>query len=306
MLTSSTLGHILVVMMAMGTTHVDARVRHPAPKGRWLTGGPTGTEDTIQRQGLKDGYYSADGSDNARIWSTEQARKCVKGKVVVFGGDSYSMQCYMGLSEVLTGEVITNEVASGSRRSVALREAQTAMASLAPDDIHVAWTCSKIDECYGDRGYLDLCIKCLQTHHADVVVLSTGIHMMSRFRKVYQADADTISSRRFQQDKMSTMLNETLNAFENVPNLIWGTPPSYRKAKIPEKYRETMPLSDMEHYYYETLRLANMKRVRVVDFHTMTEACAWDNCTSDGGHRARFVNRAKAQAVLELMCPDMK
>ena len=28
----------------------------------------------------------------------------------------------------------------------------------------------------------------------------------------------------------------------------------------------------------------------------------WDNCTVDGGHRARFVNRAKAQLLLETLC----
>ena len=39
-----------------------------------------------------------------------------------------------------------------------------------------------------------------------------------------------------------------------------------------------------------------------LDFFELTRACMWDNCTSDGGHRSRFVNRMKAQMLVNMLC----
>ena len=47
-------------------------------------------------------------------------------------------------------------------------------------------------------------------------------------------------------------------------------------------------------------------RVRLADYHQLTYACVWDNCTADGGHRGRFVNRGKAQVLLAQMCPERR
>ena len=42
--------------------------------------------------------------------------------------------------------------------------------------------------------------------------------------------------------------------------------------------------------------------VPILDFYQLTRGCTWNNCTIDGGHRSRFVNRMKAQKVLNLIC----
>lgn len=34
----------------------------------------------------------------------------------------------------------------------------------------------------------------------------------------------------------------------------------------------------------------------------MLQSCYMENCSSDGGHRARFVNRWKAQLLLNMLC----
>merc|ERR1712127_449524 len=33
-----------------------------------------------------------------------------------------------------------------------------------------------------------------------------------------------------------------------------------------------------------------------------TGLCVWSNCTADGGHRSRYVNRMKAQYLLNMVC----
>ena len=39
-----------------------------------------------------------------------------------------------------------------------------------------------------------------------------------------------------------------------------------------------------------------------VDIRALTGSCVWSRCFSDGDHRSRFVNRMKAQILLNLMC----
>jgi hypothetical protein len=34
----------------------------------------------------------------------------------------------------------------------------------------------------------------------------------------------------------------------------------------------------------------------------LSKSCQWENCTNDGYHRARFVNRWKAQILLNSIC----
>lgn len=47
---------------------------------------------------------------------------------------------------------------------------------------------------------------------------------------------------------------------------------------------------------------AQQFRLPMVDFFTVTALCKWSNCTADGGHRSRFLNRIKANIVLNLLC----
>ena len=39
-----------------------------------------------------------------------------------------------------------------------------------------------------------------------------------------------------------------------------------------------------------------------LDFYHLTDACPYQNCTTDGSHFQRFVNRQKAQAFLNMVC----
>lgn len=44
-----------------------------------------------------------------------------------------------------------------------------------------------------------------------------------------------------------------------VPHIVWASAPSYTKERIPMPYRETMPLSSMDHVYAQTMMLAEVR-----------------------------------------------
>lgn len=44
-----------------------------------------------------------------------------------------------------------------------------------------------------------------------------------------------------------------------VPHIVWASAPSYTKEKIPMPYRETMPLSSMDHVYAQTMMTAEVR-----------------------------------------------
>merc|ERR1711862_347296 len=92
-------------------------------------------------------------------------------------------------------------------------------------------------------------------------------------------------------------LNET-------KGVIYASLPGMQFNKIPKSYR------NMTHHTYAhdlytallpVLAPAN-KQKPFLDFFQLTSACVWNNCSFDGGHRSRFVNRWKAQILLNTIC----
>lgn len=270
-------------------------------EGRWLTAPAAEAVDAVQQHALSEGFYvdTAEGT-SPRLFSSEQARACLAGKSIAVSGDSYTKQLAIGLIEVLTGKLTNSVIRNARKRQRALEAAlATAASDLTPRGINISFPCMK--PCYGWSGRMLQCASCLKATGADLVILSTGIHLAEKWRSELSTHENATARSLLVAEQV---LKETKLVFDSITNLIWGTSPSYNRQKIPEKYKDTMPLSDMEHFYHKTLRLAQDTGIRLADFHEMTRACVWDNCTADGGHRSRFVNRAKAQAVLALVCPD--
>ena len=54
--------------------------------------------------------------------------------------------------------------------------------------------------------------------------------------------------------------------------------------------------------FTQSIRRWSAVGVPVVDFYSPLSSCTWANCTADGGHRSRFVNRIKAQLLLNTFC----
>jgi hypothetical protein len=77
-------------------------------------------------------------------------------------------------------------------------------------------------------------------------------------------------------------------------NIIFNSMPSHseRLWKANRVYQQWLP--QLQHYDGSTMRF--------LDFYQPTDACKWKNCSVDGDHRSRFVNRWKAQLLLNTLC----
>ena len=64
-------------------------------------------------------------------------------------------------------------------------------------------------------------------------------------------------------------------------------------------------LNDASEYYnFVSLMLAKEYGIPAINIQPLTGLCRWSNCTTKGNHRARYVNRMKAQLVLNALCRD--
>lgn len=285
-------------------------------KATWATAAIPSSGDIIQKAARSEGMFFEGGKPSPEPFSSFQAKRCLLGKKVIFAGDSYNKQAFIGLVDILTGIHSNQEILDGHQRMKQLHATiEIVKKKLRPKGIDLEWVCSKQDECYGESGKLYKCVKCLRKHPADAVILSTGIHLINAAREHARAErarlaaaGTPVSYHEAEQEDAAAVMNATIHALSSLQNVVWGTAPKFVKVKIPVKYRETMPLTSMEHVYHRTLRVieASKGRIRLIDYHRITDACPWDNCTIDGGHRARFVNRGKAQAILGLLCPEHK
>lgn len=93
--------------------------------------------------------------------------------------------------------------------------------------------------------------------------------------------------------------------WKKVPHMIWTTGPGFNVAQITKEQKNLIDLDgaaflDMNSCgpLFATGPLASNKGQRppCLDFHHMTGECEFRNCSTDGGHRHRFVNRMKAQS----------
>ena len=284
---------------------VHARL-HTEPSRQWgtaahLLGRSDCHADRIQEAALRDGMYWS--GEVPRVYSTDEARECLRGKRVVFSGDSYCKQHFIGLVEALTGEPADEEIHNSSRRNIVLSQYQLVASRLQEQGIDLSWQCNEATSCYGENGALDTCRQCLAATNANIIVVSTAIHMMNAFRDKLNSTLH-LDAHEFDRAVIDAMLKEITTTFETfgTNRLVWGSGPSYLKRKIPMPYRDTMPLGILDHVHAQSMLRAAAMGIRFLDFHRLTQECVWANCTFDGGHRSRFVNRAKAQLFLEAVC----
>ena len=105
----------------------------------------------------------------------------------------------------------------------------------------------------------------------------------------------------YMRDLRKLLNTKELGGGRSLP-IVWVTGPAYDIARVPSKYQEitkkrpTALINKMSKQ--EALKIGTP----LLDIETLTARCLWSNCTSDGGHRSRFVNRMKAQLLLNNLC----
>jgi len=254
--------------------------------------------DFTQRNAYTEGVCIPPTLNNTlHIFSSAEAIECLSSDVqkrdirLILSCDSYMKQLYIGLADILLSKHNSGgkEIKDSSMRSKVLATAQHWM-----DNRHrkknstfpfVKYRCE--EECYGKKS-LDRCSECIDQFSGnssshDVWVVGFGIHTYNRV-------------------KTSTAvkeINRFLDKEEEKNRTIYVGPPYYvhredykdQAANMESLYRDLLPNLAPENPSHPFL-----------DVFELTKSCVMKNCSFDGGHRSRYVNRWKAQLLLNTLC----
>ena len=254
--------------------------------------------DPIQRAAFREGMCipTFNKQVNLRVFSSKQAKECLSPAIqgrdikVMIAGDSYNRQLFIGLADILLNRPSDVEIYNSTQRVGVMRRYNKEIRDRAQNDTsfpNVQFSCYK--ECYGkyDNYTMVHCSNCLNELVGDnpdaVPVLGAFVHINNRLK-----------------GKRTAVFNEMWELFENTKQLIFNSGPSYQVSKVPRQYQN----ASGEIFYNRLLPLMapHDPQRPFLDFFQLTRSCHMENCSYDGGHRARYVNRWKAQLLLNMLC----
>ena len=239
-------------------------------------------------------------SDTLHIFSSDEAIQCLSSEIqqrdirVILSGDSYMKQLYIGLADILLSKHISDdkEMKDNVQRSKILANAQYWMNKRRETNAtfpYVQYQCE--EDCYGKKA-LDICSQCINSFSRNnslgddaVWVVGVGIHTYARVKK--------------QVDVAIQHIQHFLDTEGEHKRIIYVSPPKYF-------YRDDYPdqTRNMELVYRGLLPHVAPENTAhpFLDVYELTKSCTMENCTFDGGHRSRYVNRWKAQLLLNTLC----
>jgi len=235
------------------------------------------------------------------IFSSAEAIQCLSSEIqqrdirVILSGDSYMKQLYIGLADILLSKHISDDkqMRDSQQRRKVLSTAHYWMKKRHERNAtfpFVQYQCE--DECYG-KNALDVCSQCItsfsgNTNHSnddDVWVVGVGVHTYARANR--------------QVDIAVQNIQQFLDTEQEHNRTIYVSPPHYF-------HREDYPTQsiNMERLYRGLLPHVAPENAAhpFLDVFELTQSCTMENCTYDGGHRSRYVNRWKAQLLLNMLC----
>ena len=101
---------------------------------------------------------------------------------------------------------------------------------------------------------------------------------------------------------ISGTIGEIKKFLDLVKRTVWVSNISYQVEKVPTKYREKMGKHVPAYKALLENVAPNNSSHPFLDVWQMTHSCNMANCSYDGGHRSRYVNRWKAQLLLNTIC----
>ena len=117
------------------------------------------------------GRYWRDDHKRVHIFTRTEAADCLRGRRVLFSGDSYHEQTFIGLADVLLGDNSNHNIRHATERGAAVRLKQEALAKAGFGGIRFvctfgdpAATNEYLRPCY--KGSASTCAACLRWHQA--------------------------------------------------------------------------------------------------------------------------------------------
>ena len=236
-------------------------------------------------------------NETLHIFSSEEAIECLSSKAqnrdikLMLSGDSYMKQLTIGLADILLSTHIRDdeemmnsdqriEILSATHQAMETRRRQAN--STFP---HVRYTGM---QCYGDKPLNTTCRDAINKDGGDsstdyVWIIGSAVHIYTRQKQVVSAAVREI--------------NDFLDRNERI---LYVSPPFYYPH---EKFTDKLVRDQAEVYKGLLPSVApNNADNPFMDVYELTRACTWENCSFDRAHRSRFVNRWKAQMLLNTLC----
>eukprot|EP01035_Chromulina_nebulosa_P018619 gene18619-24351_t len=237
--------------------------------------------DNIQTHAVKEGIFkpSIKNFPKYHIYSSDEANSCVYGRTILFSGDSYMVQMFIGFADILLDQPVNDEIISGKMRNDLFKEVLESLKKLFGSKTTIDFLyyhCHLEDfECAHEAMAADIAM----LNEADVFITNIAIH----YKALHINDPNMI-------ENYGKELQDYFIKYKDM-KITWATGPSYHK---PTASSTILNLNSMD--------IAKENGIPFIDIYTLTDSCNWSNCSSDGGHRARFVNRMKAQMFLNDIC----
>ena len=241
-------------------------------------------------------------------FSKEEAQSCLKNKRVWVIGDSYMRNLFIGLMDVLRGNVakpnesITKGVPEKFVKIDFLPKAfgDVGRAFLKSNNITATFIGGRR---FGLGLYMEA-IKALfsSIKNDDLIVFNVLIHDNKRNRVQSQEfKGDMRKAEQYYLSKVNEFV-DWLRAQKPRAKIVWSTSTSYKENKVPSEFRR----------YQRNKRILDINRKArdiwidagfpVLDVFHLTLACQAKSCTEDGSHHNRMVNRAKAHVLMNYFC----
>jgi hypothetical protein len=262
--------------------------------------------DVIQSAAFAEGICVPGGTrspGDLHVFSAIEARECLSPTAqnasisVVIAGDSYNKQLFIGLGDILLARPSNDQIVGSKQRKENLKQTKNAIEARRREDPsfpNVKFVC--FPDCHGSHRvpFQETCSECINAFTKNnlhvAAIVGAGVHIMETFGH-------------------DGVVNKTIHEIQQfllkTDRIIFNSMPSYQTEKIPPMYRNASHHTKANHLYDSSLslfRTQNKTGSPFIDFYQPTRSCFMENCSYDGGHRSRYVNRWKAQLLLNTIC----
>mmetsp|Transcript_31514 Transcript_31514/g.102667 ORF Transcript_31514/g.102667 Transcript_31514/m.102667 type:complete len:361 (+) Transcript_31514:114-1196(+) len=132
-------------------------------------------------------------------------------------------------------------------------------------------------------------------------------------KKVLIKDKQHAGRRVFRKEAHSRWLQQlsyVARAAKKAKHFVFITSPAYDIALLEKVNKDAAIAQPNDRYLGYNIdginRMGQLldEDIPFLDAFHLTQSCKWENCSKDGAHRSKFVNRMKAHMILNHLCPE--
>ena len=248
-----------------------------------------------------------------KMFKAEEAQACLQNNRVVIIGDSYMRGMFIGLVDVVKGNLTHESRHVRTSKALSKMTYDYNLEDLKSDTFRVGHVTQQ--NYFVDKSHTPLGTRLKANDEVilkyDYVVINSLIHEV-KFRVVQQLK---LSDTKLLQLLVSKIIEYIKYVQAKKPSIkfVWVTGTGYRLDLVPRGYREHQTNRRMLWFNTGIVKALHRIGIPFLDIFHMTELCKDLRCfdghqdksmkTIDGSHKSRFVNRMKAQMLMNYLCP---